>query len=434
MSNSFSRAIDHLTATDSEDEVLRAFQAVEDLFEKLWLTKKDTHRLQILWERKDYIASSELYSLGKSIMNLAKKESTWLQSTAKEIKKNKDTSHGLITEIIIIGSMCSNTGIVTPCNKSFPIYDYTVDFDNGFSSKVSIKNFDISVHERDFNLKCELIKKTFTNFLEFYKTTGSLVVFCEGVNLSQKVLIEICSFIVSGIKEYGTYDLVNNCRILYTKLHGYEDHMLRSPSGTVLVVGSQHKNEQRNIESKILDANKSMLRDTNNDYSLKKLIIRLGETTDPVRIKSFLQDIADDYINCGFDMCIVMQPTVVTDQDKGTTSINTLIIPITRSFAPTEEKLVEKARSLGKVKISIGTGTIATKKAPVKLITSTGEYELNNCYIYQKGDIYSKFKLENGVYSQNLMQSAPGIKFYPVVDDITLEPIIFPDHNKLLIV
>lgn len=111
-----------------------------------------------------------------------------------------------------------------------------------------------------------------------------------------------------------------------------------------------------------------------------------------------------------------------------------MIIPITRSFAPTEEKLVEKARSLGKVKISIGTGTIATKKAPVKLITSTGEYELNNCYIYQKGDIYSKFKLENGVYSQNLMQSAPGIKFYPVVDDITLEPIIFPDHNKLLIV
>ncbi|HFU8029829.1 TPA: hypothetical protein ACH7EX_004516, partial [Escherichia coli] len=179
MNNKFNRAIEHLINPGSPEEVINAIQAVEDLFSLAWLSKQEGHRLQTLWSRLDSLSTSELYRLGKSIINLSVKNKKWLEATAKEIKKDTDSSHGLLTEMIIIGSLSTELGTITPCPKSFKIYDYIVDFGNESRHKVSIKNYDITKHEKDFNNRCELIRITFKNHLESMKLSGGLMVLLE---------------------------------------------------------------------------------------------------------------------------------------------------------------------------------------------------------------------------------------------------------------
>jgi hypothetical protein len=434
MGDKYLRAIDHLLAIDKEENIWLAFHAVGNLFGQQWLMENYGHRLQLLWQRKDYLASSELYSLGKSINRLIQKNATWLESTAKEIKKNKDTSHGLITEIILIGSLNNDSGVVTPCNKSNPVYDYSVNYDTGFSYKVSIKNFDISVHEKAFNDKCEIIYKTFKNFLEFYKISGTLVIECLAQNLTKEILLDVCCFIAYKIKDHGHYNLGGGCFIIYNKLFGYEASRLMFKSGTLLVVSKQHKNEQRNIESKISAANASLLKDQRDKNSIKKLIIRIGETTDSERVKAYLQTIADDYNNCGFDMCFVFQPTVVNNQD-GTSVIATQLIPITRSFFPLDEGLIEKLDNIGIGKIELGIGVLTTEKISRNLEQGGfGGKELPSCYTYQKGDIFISMKQDENGYSGTLSQPAQGIKVHAVMGNLVIKPNVFPDNSRLLIV
>ena len=207
------------------------------------------------------------------------------------------------------------------------------------------------------------------------------------------------------------------------------------PSGTVLVIAKQHKNEQRNIESKILSANKSMLKDPRDKHAIKKLIIRLGETTDSDRIKEFLQRIGEDYNNCGFDLCFVFQPTIVSDSEKGSTGIVTRLIPITRSFSPIEEDMKSKLENVGLGRMKIGIGKLTTEKASWSLAHISPEpVDLSDYYLYQKGDVYIKMQKKGGAFTGNLSQLAPGIKVHAVMGDFVIQPKIFPDENKLLIV
>lgn len=99
MNNYLNRSLDHLCVNDDKTAVFTTFKAVQDLFSSDWLNRSDGHRLQILWARNDYLSSAELYSFGKSINRLLPNCFTWLQSTAIEIKKNKETSHGPLMDL-----------------------------------------------------------------------------------------------------------------------------------------------------------------------------------------------------------------------------------------------------------------------------------------------------------------------------------------------
>ncbi|WP_426726008.1 hypothetical protein [Enterobacter cloacae complex sp. 277I4] len=114
MNNKFNRAIEHLIKSTSRGSSMQFRQWKIFL---AWLSKQEGHRLQKLWARRDVLSTSELYSLGKSIINLSVNNKKWLDGTAKEIKKDTDSSHGLLTEMIIIGSLSTSNGTVSPCPK-----------------------------------------------------------------------------------------------------------------------------------------------------------------------------------------------------------------------------------------------------------------------------------------------------------------------------
>ncbi|MBO1897622.1 hypothetical protein HNW13_017945 [Shewanella sp. BF02_Schw] len=345
------------------------------------------------------------------------------------------TSHGLITEIITIGSLSSEDGIITPCTKSYETYDYTIESKSGYKYKVSIKNFDISVHERAFIEESKIINKMFQNLLQHYQMSGSLRLVCE-ISLTRKMTLDICIFIASSIKSYGHFYPIYGCMVSFVPLYGYDSSLLVNGSGTVTVLSKQHRNEQRNIESKIKSANDKMLKDPVDANSIKQLVIRLGETTDINRIKSFIQDIADDYERCGFDMCLIFQSSVVADLKDNTSNINTTIAPIGRSFYPETESIKEKLKNIGFITMSLGIGTVSTGSMPLKLVVDgqLDEGDVSNYYVLQQGDIYLKMKKDASGLSAVLSHPAPGIAVHAVHENFTIKGAVFPVNNKLLIV
>ncbi len=437
MVNKFGRAFDHLTKTSSLESILDAIQAVEDLFSEEWLKRKESHRLQLLWNRKDYLSTNELFSFGKAINRLKKHNSTWLESTANEIKKNIHTSHGLITEIIIAGSLSTEKGVVRPCPKSYPIYDYTIDFDSGYKYKVSVKNFDISDHEKLFKQRCDLIRQTFKNYVKHHKKSGSLYIVCSNGILTKEITDQICFFIVFEMDGYQQYFL-NKLGVIinFQKIAFFDKYRLQHSSDIVMILGNQHYNEQRNIESKIKLANNSLLKDPTDNSSIKKLIIRLGETTNIKKIKKYVEHIARDYENCGFDICILIQPTVCSNLENNSTQIINSMFFIPREYALLSDNLPEKLENTGLVTMDLGVGSVSFEEAPLKLMNGDipTDLDLSNFYVYQQGDVYLKMQKEGDVYSGEFIQSFPGVKSHLIFKNFTFIPMIFDNTNKLLIV
>lgn len=61
---------------------------VENLFGDVWLKSNDAHRLQDLWQRKDHLATCELFALGRAISVLDKLHGDWLRTTSNKIKSS----------------------------------------------------------------------------------------------------------------------------------------------------------------------------------------------------------------------------------------------------------------------------------------------------------------------------------------------------------
>lgn len=435
--NKYRRAIDHLTQSSSPERVIGALQAVEDLFTASWLEKKDGHRLQILWARRDTLSTSELYSLGKSILKLSVNSRRWLEANAREIRKDINNSHGLLTEIITIGNLSAKGGTITPCTKSYPLYDYTVDFETGYQYKVSVKNFDISIHEKNFNKQCNLIRTTFKNFLKRKKDSGYLTVILERDVLTEDLARVICCHIAFQLDKHDVY-LAEDGRFLisFNALSEYEGKGLVHPSDIVLIIGRQHHNEQRNIKDKIKQAHDKLSADPDDDKSLKKLLIRLGTTTNIDLMHEYMQELASDWERCGFDMYLLVQPAVVSDLTHNTTMIVNTIYTGSKSFYPKTSNFMQKMVNLRPITWEIGVGGISQKRAPLLLMAgkASTNIDLSESYVFQKGDIYLRAEREGDTYMGDLSRMAPGILLHSVVDNMILSPVCFATEDNLLIV
>ncbi|MGP1042278.1 hypothetical protein ACJ8PD_27155 [Serratia sp. CY70267] len=437
MNNKFNRAIEHLIKSTSSEEVINAIQAVEDLFSLAWLSKQEGHRLQKLWARRDVLSTSELYSLGKSIINLSVNNKKWLDGTAKEIKKDTDSSHGLLTEMIIIGSLSTSNGTVSPYPKSFKIYDYTVDFETGFRHKVSIKNYDITKHEKDFNTRSEVIRSTFKNHLKARRLSGRLTILLEHDILTDELTREICFFIAFQMKDYGFYPFSNGSGgIGFHEITEFDKNRLVSPSDTILIIAKHHFNEQRNIIDKIDEANDKLLSDPDDSKSLKQLVIRLGSTANIEMINDHLTNLGADWERCGFDMYFLFQPQVVSDIEKNSTMITTSIKSGVKGFFPSTSDIKNKLENMKCLKMEFGIGAISSESSPMILMINDTQtnVSIQSHYVFQKGDVYLRAEKKGSGYEGSLAKMAPGIITHAVFDNMTISPICYSQDDRVLII
>ncbi|WP_147426771.1 hypothetical protein [Trinickia fusca] len=126
---------------------------VESLFNPIWLRESTPHRLRAIWRRTDKLAKVEVASLGFFIKQLQAEHRKWLADTARDIRNQAQSPHGLIFEIVTLGSLAARGMNVRPMKQHHPGYDAEVSGQDGCTLRVSIKNHDISEQEKQFRFE-----------------------------------------------------------------------------------------------------------------------------------------------------------------------------------------------------------------------------------------------------------------------------------------
>jgi hypothetical protein len=433
------RQIAHLS--DAKDPTAEdSLRAVEALFDGHWLRKaRGRHRLQRLWTRSDHIASSELYALGRAIKRLQPKHHQWLQSTAKTLKKSADTSHGLITEILTCGSTRGvGNAEVHPSKQGQPAVDFSVRYPSGFKYLVSVKNHDISIHEKSFSAACDELREEFIERLGILGKNGRLVINCE-VPMTPEIF-SICRDHIRGrLRDTGETWLLEDKLLLifyeFQKENG-EDFAKSMTSNVLIVWCRQHPNEQLNFQDKLKQAARNMKTHVRrSDEYARLLLMRVHVTADINMMEAQAKEMLDAEWDCGFDLVMLTQSTGVRNRD-GDTSIYTTV----RFAGSSDHQGLAQAAMRGERLVyehgigSVGTERVASRMkfgADQPLDLSTGRYE------YQRGDFYYVAKEDERALHASMNSPAHGVHIHSVAH-IGGQEIIFsgayPDTDEVLII
>jgi hypothetical protein len=115
-----------------------------------WLTNEKEHPLGQLWSRPDPLATIELLVFGRALRRLAAFP-TWLRTQVDKIKgKDANNRRGALFEILATGQLEGDNFTVEPAPANQPGYDAYVEFNCRAEMGLSLKSYDVSVHQRTF--------------------------------------------------------------------------------------------------------------------------------------------------------------------------------------------------------------------------------------------------------------------------------------------
>lgn len=135
-----------------------ALLEIENYFGKNWLNKNKNHPLVELWKRNDFLSTNELYALGYSIGIIKHVDEKWLKQQINLIKVGDvNNRKGAFFEITGLALLAYKNKILFSIENQ-PGYDATLMFKNERIFRISMKNYGLSVHNKDFISKSEKLK------------------------------------------------------------------------------------------------------------------------------------------------------------------------------------------------------------------------------------------------------------------------------------
>lgn len=434
MSTTFKRSTYHLDKENSKKSE-EYFQDIENLFGKDWLCRDEGHRLQILWSRKDHLATTELFGLGFAINKLKDRHRNWLIGLANNIKKQPTNAHGFLAELIVCSLFLSDDAVVRPAKKNSPGYDLEIEFDGGFKYLYSIKNHDISQHEKEFQIKCSEIKSAFSNRMQKIKTHGALRIFSEK-SLSEEEFDRIIHFVKNHLKKKQQYSYLNGAvKIFFVELDEIESPFATNHfSSEVIVIGRHHRNEKKNQIDRLIKAVENMRKHIpESEEHFRWLWMRVHSSADLPSLKNTAEKLLTSDKRVGFDGVIFIQPSVVRNGDSS--QIHTVF-----DFAArTDHQGLAKSAMRGKLfmKLEFPVGSFSQTAPELILQTAKGPIEISNeNYVYQRTDYYVKARVTSDGWIGGMNSPASGVQFHSVVELENQSNFIFqglyPESEELL--
>lgn len=436
MSKDFKRSAHHLDK-DHPEKSEEYLQDVADLFGEEWLGKNEGHRLQILWSRKDYLATTELFGLGFAINKLKSKHKNWLTGLANNIRKQPANAHGFLAELIVCSLFLSDDAVVRPAKKNSPGYDLEIEFEGDFKYLYSIKNHDISQHERKYQLRCAELKAAFSTRMQKLKTHGALRIFSEKY-LDDDAFDRIIDFVSSHLKKKQTYNYLSGAvQIHFVKLDEQGSPFATNYfSSEVIVISPCHRNELKNQIDRLHKAVENIAKHVPESESyFRWLWMRVHSSADVAALKKAAEELVKDGPSIGVDGVIFIQPSVVQNGD------NSEIHTIFDFAARTDHQGFARSVMRGKMfmRLEFPVGSFSQTPPELLLQTPDGAIKISSGqYFFQRTDYYIKANKTPDGWLGEMKSPASGVQFHSVVEfenqpDLILQGI-YPDSEELLFI
>ncbi|MFM0224139.1 hypothetical protein [Paraburkholderia dipogonis] len=430
---SFMRPIDFL---DIPPEVsTRSLTTVERSFGLDWLAASNgAHKLQRLWQRLDFLATIELITLGDAIALVKEIDSAWIVDRIKDIKVSSATSHGHLFEILGIAMLARAGMRVRPTRGNLPGVDALVSFADGFEVRLSMKNHDISDHERFFRERSRKTRASIQKSLRA-KSSSAQVVIETFECLTEPDWAKVENFIsaVPAItaQPYTREAIPKKVAVGISKLAqemGTPPLAATHFSDTFIAISPHHKNEQKNFIDKVYKATTNLRKHaTRSERTANVVFMKLHPTATLNDIETYARELLNDAeSDPGVDAMLLYQSSFIRRADQSSVTHHLRFITSPRYF-PAEHQF----------NLAALIGLVSTESSHNKLHSSNGaKLLLEGKYVYQTGDHYYLAQVTADGFSAKLTADAPGILAHAVFTQPPPGSVIkgrFPPDEELAI-
>ncbi|MEB2651440.1 hypothetical protein SOP89_08640 [Pseudomonas siliginis] len=436
MNKGFKRLAHHLDKGNPEKSE-EYFQNVADLFGEEWLSKNEGHRLQTLWSRKDHLATTELFALGFAINKLKVKHKNWLLGLANNIRRQPANAHGYLAELLVCSVFLSESAAVRPAKKNSPGYDLEIEFQDGFKYLYSIKNHDISQHEKKFQQRCAELKSAFARRVQQLKVHGALRIF-SAIHLDDEAFDRLIKFVESDLKIFQSYTyLKGNVQVHFIKLDEMDTPFATNFfSSEFLVISPFHKNELKNQIDRLHKAAENLAKYVpESEGYFRWLWMRVHSSANIEELKKAADELVKDGRSIGVDGVFFIQPSVV--RDGSGSQIHTTFEFSVRKDHQGFARSVMEGKMFMNLEFPVGAFGATPPKVHIELPQGVLEVS-NDQYFYQSTDYYVKAIKTSDGWQGEMKSPASGVQYHVVVEfddqpEIVLQGI-FPASEELLFI
>ncbi|PWB90933.1 hypothetical protein C5688_08715 [Methylocystis sp. MitZ-2018] len=398
-------------------------EAIARNFSVEWLDADGDNPLQKLWKRRDALATNELLNFGDAIEGFEKVDESWLSEKVQIVKSGDEGNRsGAIFELLGLNTFLFAGNNVIPAKSSNPGYDGTVTLNDGSSWLVSIKNHGMTSYHRFFQKNAKEVDGQFQRWLAKHSASGTELRIFAQKYLDATAWGDVKSdlrHILDGQLD-GTarnYKPKGKAQIILENLSNkYQPLGEHNISSVTFIAAKAHKNEQDKFLEDIRKGCSNLVKHTKNEpnSACPVLFVRLCANASVNNCKSWADDYFKQFPNERVGLIILYQATIVTSESSS--SLAHYILPIEGpQFSKWRNPPGHPQRALPNMGVLVG---VILGKASRKVIVADDgrQIELDDTYLYQRGDIYRRYVTQGGTVSATLSNPAPGIKIHAEID------------------
>ncbi len=418
-------------------DMIQLFDLLVEHYTEEWLNTKGNNRIQILWNRPDEVSTYELYSLSACIQNMLTVDENW---TRKQIQKSKDendnNSRGAIFELCSLGMLNNSKNPVKTVKDNNAGYDGCILLGQNKELRVSIKNYGKSERQRDFEMYAGYVDEIIQPLLKKYDYPPiQIIIDCASeypitsdwlylINHLDNIFQTKRDLSVPShnlIKNYSIGGKILDC-IIWTVIiqpmkDGTEMFHPHFKSYSLIIAGKYHKNEGRNINSKIKKACENLIKHScsESEFCKNAIVIHLPPSVNIEQCYTWVENYFVENPNTPISLVLLYQPSIARDLETGNFSL--------AHISRTVNRLDAMQSKLYNFEMTIYCGVPGKN---TRLIFGTyypdgkiETFDLDGRYLYQHGEHYLRTSVdEQGNFSATISTPSSGIHIKRVVENI----------------
>lgn len=410
-----------------------------------WLNSQqiDNSVFTVLWNRQDFLASIELFTISHSIEIFQAENEEWLNEFKRTIKEGRNID--IISESYEINSaamLYNDNQKVELCSFYNPGYDFVLKIAEK-NIRVSCKKLQASDKEKEFNnnakeiyqLILEYMQKNRLNFLEVILSFLKTDEFIEHDNLKQQIIACLNDY-KNGKRVYG-YQIGGWFLRIFEMpldLKGYRFYP-NSISLMFLCMSPYFHNEQTRFENLFRKAAKNLKKHGKpiNKDNINIIMIGIPASISLVTAKKWLQA-KFERENSSISAVFLTRTIPVSEKDLSSTHPQNEVSFVINPFAIIKwQEFIPKDYVL---KADLQFGTITEEPSKIVLIADEKQLELEEVYMFQKGQVFHEHISGEMTYEFN---RKPGIQqsvvFRPIPgqEQMILSSISPPEDSFIII-
>jgi hypothetical protein len=431
-----------------EEEMERIFKCIADHFSLKWIKSKRSHPLQKLWNRKDILATNELYFFGSCLQRMAAINSKWTRSQVQQIKSDQSNNQlGAFFEINGLGLLNSLQQRTHPATGNNPGFDGTLILDETRAMRLSLKNYGDSYYYKEFENWGKKVEECVQKVIK-EKRIKPLQIIIDAVKgfpgkAEWESLIQNIPIVFDQIESASSnsFAIDDFWLFMYGDIKDDEQEFHPAYNSYQLILLSPYdKNEEKNMLSKLEGACANLTKHSRfeNESIINAVFIHLPELASMEKCFEWSEQYFINFPDKPVTCIILYQPVVAVYLDKDVNFIHHCFRFLTR-----RDKYKVWNPQSKQVNFEIPVGILSMESSVNKMIAVIGserkEFDLNGKYVYQRGNYFLAGKKEaDGTITGNMKRVASGIFTHAVIEPFPDQPPVvlsahYPPVDKLLI-